>query len=106
MEASAKISTDDVSRFIRDGYHEILHGIPELKAQFNQSTGAITYLSETLPVTADSIPDGMDTYVPHLTHFVKWRILTFSRMDQAQAARAKLENDAFQEIFKSNPTGR
>lgn len=106
MDGSSKVSSDDIFRFIRDGYHEAMHGLTQIKAQYNATTGAISYLPETLDSTVDMIPDGMDGYVSHLTHYVKWRILTCSRMDTAQIARAKMELDAFQDIFRVSDVAR
>jgi hypothetical protein len=106
MPSSAKVSSPDVKRFIRDGYHEILHGMPELKCQMDSTTGIVTYLAENLDKNVDVIPDPMDGYVPHLTNYVKWRILTYSRMDTAQATRAKVELDAFNDIFRVSDIAR
>ena len=95
LTGTNKLSTQDLDRFIRAAYHEVFHTRPDLRTQFNETTGEITRLPEVMADTADSLPDFFDGWFSAIQHYVKWRILTFFRMDSAQATRAKIEEDAF-----------
>ena len=106
MSGSSEITSPAIFAYIRDAYHELLHGLPNLTVQLDPATGAITYLPEILTEDVTTLPDAMDIWVTHIKHYVKWRIFAHSRMDQAQAIRAKIELDNFQDVFRVSDIAR
>ena len=99
--SNAGLPKETAQQIIRDGYHELLHGLPTLKTQVNQTTAAVTYLPETLDESVTEWPDAVAEWMTHVMHYIKWRMLIFSRMDQAQAARAKVEQAAWESVFRT-----
>ncbi len=95
LRAASEMKSEDIFRFIRAAYHEMFHTRPDLRTQFDETTGAITRLPEYLADDADVLPDFFDGWFSAVQHYVKWRMLTMYRMDAAQQARAKLEDEAF-----------
>ena len=95
LVAAGDVSSDDIANFIRAAYHEVFHKRPDLRAQFNETTGVLTRLDESLDLNATELPDFFDNWFLAIEHYVKWRMLTMFRMDAAQIARARIEEQSF-----------
>ncbi len=93
--SSASISPEDVYRYCREVYHEILHSKPDLQSTFNSTTGAITDLAGSLDPSATEFPASFDNRLHAIMAGVRARMTKRFMASAEQQARYKVETAEF-----------
>jgi len=85
-----------ITRYCCEVYHELLHTKPDLQTVFDPIAGGITDLPDYItPDTATEFPDSLDGRWVAILAGVKARIIKQFLTTDAQVARFRIEDGAF-----------
>ena len=87
---------DDITRYCKLAWHELIHTYPALQRYFNPTDGTITPIPENAPDDADAFAITLDGRRIPIEAYIRSLIDVRSALKQEQLARIKIDNATFE----------